>query len=101
MAPRAGILIFLAAAFQSGAAAAETFAYWVQPCKGSEVRCQDGDEQLAFWALSAWEKASAGVAEAYTCDDGITGKNSGLLGFRTRGVVWRDPRHCPRHCAWC
>ena len=61
MTPRAGILIFLAAAFQLGAAAADTFAYWVQPCKGSEVRCQEGDEQLAFWAMAAWEKASAGV----------------------------------------
>jgi len=97
--PRAGILILLAAALQLGAAAAETFAYWVQPCKGSEVRCQDGDEQLALWALSAWEKASAGslkltpVLTEYQARIRVywVSGREGLYG-ETRGIV-RDAVH--------
>jgi hypothetical protein len=36
------------------------FTYWVQPCDPERASCAAGDEQLAVWALKAWEKASNG-----------------------------------------
>ena len=40
--------------------AAETFTYWIEPCTRREAECQSQDEQLAEWALKAWERASSG-----------------------------------------
>jgi hypothetical protein len=40
--------------------AAETFTYWIEPCTRREAECQSHDEQLAEWALTAWERASNG-----------------------------------------
>jgi len=40
--------------------AAETFTYWIEPCTRREAECQAKDEQLAEWALGAWERAANG-----------------------------------------
>ena len=40
--------------------AAETVTYWIEPCTRRDAECQPNDEQLAEWALGAWEKASSG-----------------------------------------
>lgn len=99
MRPRAGILIALTVAGPSCAAAGETFSYWVQSCKGPEIRCGDGDEQLAYWALAAWEKASGGrlkltpvmaESQARIRIYWVSGRE-GLYG-ETRGIA-RDPAH--------
>jgi len=43
------------------AAGVLSFPYWVEPCaKPAEQQCQPGDEQLAQWALDAWQRASEG-----------------------------------------
>lgn len=51
-----GLLLLLAAA----APGAETYTYWVEPCRRPETRCEAGDPELAAWALDAWGKASGG-----------------------------------------
>jgi hypothetical protein len=49
----------LAVVFVSAAFAADT-TYWIQPCTNPATRCKEGDEDLARWALEAWERASDG-----------------------------------------
>jgi Matrixin len=39
---------------------AETFSYWIEPCTKPDSECEAADEQLAEWALEAWERVSAG-----------------------------------------
>lgn len=39
---------------------AETFTYWIEPCKNAEAECEAADEELAQWAMEAWQKASSG-----------------------------------------
>ena len=39
---------------------AETFTYWIEPCTRPEAECEAADEQLAEWAMEAWQRASAG-----------------------------------------
>lgn len=43
------------------AAQAETYTYWIQPCQTATTNCRAGDEQLAVWALEAWERAAPGM----------------------------------------
>jgi len=43
--------------------AAETFSYWIEPCRKVEAECQETDEQLAEWALNDWAKASNGSVD--------------------------------------
>lgn len=43
------------------AAQAETYTYWIQPCQTATTNCRAGDEQLALWALEAWERAALGA----------------------------------------
>jgi hypothetical protein len=38
----------------------ETFTYWIEPCTRPEAECDATDEQLAEWALEAWQKVSGG-----------------------------------------
>jgi hypothetical protein len=42
------------------AADAETFTYWIETCTKAEAECEPADEQLAEWALLAWQRASDG-----------------------------------------
>lgn len=42
---------------------AETYTYWIEACAKPEAECQASDEQLAKWALDAWQKASGGGLE--------------------------------------
>lgn len=39
---------------------AETFTYWIEPCSKPEAECEVADEQLAEWAMQAWQQASKG-----------------------------------------
>ena len=45
-------------------ALAITFTYWIEPCNPPGAKqldsCEKGDEQLAEWALKAWDRAAAG-----------------------------------------
>jgi hypothetical protein len=53
------LLVWLACGIQ----AAEDTSYWVQPCSeqlAKESGCESADEELARWALEAWQKASDG-----------------------------------------
>jgi hypothetical protein len=34
--------------------------YWIEPCTNPETACLKSDPQLARWAFSSWEAASAG-----------------------------------------
>jgi len=40
--------------------AAVLFTYWVEPCNPAKAACEKGDEQLAEWALKAWDRAAGG-----------------------------------------
>jgi hypothetical protein len=44
----------------TGFSYAETFSYWVEPCTRPEAECEAADEQLAEWAMEAWQRASEG-----------------------------------------
>jgi hypothetical protein len=50
------ILVVLA----TGSSYAETFTYWIEPCTRPEAECEAADEQLAEWAMEAWQRASEG-----------------------------------------
>ncbi|HUS08612.1 MAG TPA: matrixin family metalloprotease [Bryobacteraceae bacterium] len=39
---------------------AETFTYWIEPCAPAEAECEASDEQLAAWAMQAWQGVSEG-----------------------------------------
>jgi hypothetical protein len=39
---------------------AATLHYWIEPCSKPETGCHTGDEQLAQWALEAWQEATGG-----------------------------------------
>ena len=54
------VLALLAATGASTARAAETTTFWIEPCSVMITFCDAGDSDLARWALSAWEAASAG-----------------------------------------
>ena len=41
-------------------AQAATLRYWVEPCSNSQTGCLAGDQELAQWALEAWQSATAG-----------------------------------------
>jgi len=56
-----GLLLVLA-----GAASAETYTYWIEPCRHPESGCETNDAQLAEWAFSAWHKASGGSLDFVT-----------------------------------
>ena len=62
-------------------AAAET-SYWIEPCTNPATGCVAGDTDLARWALSAWQAASAGKLQLVESKD----KAHALL-----RVVWADP----------
>lgn len=40
---------------------AETFTYWIEPCTNPAAECEQGDDQIAQWAMKAWENASKGT----------------------------------------
>jgi hypothetical protein len=52
-------ILFLFILIASGAIA-ETFTYWIEPCKNAEAECEPADEQLAQWAMEDWQRASKG-----------------------------------------
>jgi hypothetical protein len=54
------VKLLLLAAITAWAANAETFTYWIEPCTRAEAECESADEQLAEWAMDAWQRASAG-----------------------------------------
>lgn len=60
---RAVVLAILSAAMLSSAAAAERYSYWVEPCARAQTGCQAGDDELAAWALEAWQRASASALQ--------------------------------------
>jgi hypothetical protein len=35
--------------------------YWVDPCAHAETGCHPGDQELAQWAMEAWQRASSGT----------------------------------------
>ena len=39
---------------------AEPFSYWIEPCRSPASVCEQADEELARWALEAWQRASNG-----------------------------------------
>jgi hypothetical protein len=39
---------------------AETFTYWIEPCKRPEAECEADDVRLAEWAMEAWQRAAQG-----------------------------------------
>ncbi|MBZ5612099.1 MAG: hypothetical protein LAP38_27895 [Acidobacteriia bacterium] len=45
------------------AGAPEKYSYWVEPCSHPDTGCRAGDDELAAWALQAWQSASAGDLE--------------------------------------
>jgi hypothetical protein len=47
----------------SSACAAERYSYWVEPCSRADNGCRAGDDELAGWALQAWQTASGGALE--------------------------------------
>lgn len=53
----------------SSASAAQRYSYWVQPCTRAETGCLPGDDELASWALEAWQKGSNGALEFSRVDD--------------------------------
>jgi hypothetical protein len=50
----------LLAALAAGPATAEVFTYWIQPCNRPSATCEQADEELAEWAMQAWQRASRG-----------------------------------------
>lgn len=54
------VLFLTLAAFP---ATAEVFTYWIQPCAGPSVTCEQADEELAEWAMQDWERASRGALQ--------------------------------------
>ncbi|MBI1896426.1 MAG: matrixin family metalloprotease [Acidobacteria bacterium] len=55
--------LLLALVLAAGPAAAEVFTYWIEPCTHREAECQPADEELAEWAMQAWENASGGLLD--------------------------------------
>jgi hypothetical protein len=51
-------LVLLAVGLQ-----AETYTYWIEPCKSAESECEAADEELAQWSMEAWQKASNGALQ--------------------------------------
>jgi hypothetical protein len=47
----------------AGGLQAETYTYWIEPCKSAESECEAADEELAQWAMESWQKASNGLLE--------------------------------------
>ncbi len=46
------------------AVAGESYSFWVQPCTSDlaeSAHCENGDPELAVWALQAWERAARGA----------------------------------------
>jgi hypothetical protein len=54
------VKILALAVLASSVSCAETFTYWVEPCVRPEAECEAADEQLAEWAMEAWQRASDG-----------------------------------------
>ena len=52
--------LFAIACLAAAISPAATLRYWVEPCSKPETGCQAGDQQLAQWALEAWQGATAG-----------------------------------------
>jgi hypothetical protein len=41
-------------------APAATLHYWAEPCTNPQTGCHKGDDELAEWAIAAWQQASGG-----------------------------------------
>lgn len=52
--------ILLLIACVAAAAQAETYTYWIESCTKPEAECESADEQLAEWAIAAWQRAANG-----------------------------------------
>ena len=52
--------LFAIALLAATVSPAATLRYWVEPCSKPETGCHAGDEQLAQWALEAWQEATGG-----------------------------------------
>jgi hypothetical protein len=55
--------LLLAGLLLAGAALAETWSYWIEPCTpdlAKQSGCTSADAELGIWALEAWQKASVG-----------------------------------------
>ena len=52
--------ILLIACLAVCAARAETYTYWIESCTKKNAECQAADEQLAQWAIEAWQRAGKG-----------------------------------------
>ena len=61
--------LLLVLCFVSSAWAAEHYSYWVEPCSHPDTGCRAGDDELAGWALQAWQKASGGALEFSRTED--------------------------------
>ena len=53
-------LLLLLAFLSASAARAETYTYWIEPCTKPGAECEAADEQLAEWAIAAWQRAGNG-----------------------------------------
>jgi hypothetical protein len=58
-----------------------TIPYWIEPCTIMKANCLDGDNDLARWALQAWETASSGKLRFIETKD----RSSALI-----RVIWAD-----------
>ena len=52
--------LFTTACLAAASSPAATLYYWVEPCSSPETGCHPRDEQLAQWALEAWQEATGG-----------------------------------------
>jgi hypothetical protein len=50
-------------ALAAGPVTAEIFTYWIQPCNRASATCEAADEELAEWAMQAWERGSRGTLQ--------------------------------------
>ena len=81
--------------FAALSAHAETLRYWVEPCPRETVACRPGDQELAEWALAAWQAASGGrlaldrvkTKESAQIRINWTGGMAGLYGEARRMMV--------------
>ena len=65
---RSARLVLALSAFVASATAAEHYSYWVSPCTNEETGCRAGDDELASWALEAWQASSGALEFSRTQD---------------------------------
>jgi hypothetical protein len=57
------LVLWFAGSLVLAAATPEKYTYWVEPCSQHDSGCRAGDDELAAWAVDAWQSASSGALE--------------------------------------